>query len=72
MTAAGAAAVEALPAGGLPGRAGGAWHVLGPGAAADAATARLAALIHPAFLVEAGWDRAARVLSPAAEHPLLR
>jgi integrase len=72
MTAAGAAAVQALPAGGLPGRAAGAWHVLGPGAAAGAATARLAALIDPAFLAEAGWDRVARVLSPPAEHPLLR
>jgi integrase len=72
MSAAGAAAVQGLLAGGLPGRAAGAWHVLGPGAAADAATARLAALIDPAFLAEAGWDRAAHVLSPPAEHPLLR
>ena len=71
MTA-GAAAVEVLAAGGLPGRAAGAWHVPGPGAAAGAATARLAALIDPAFLAEAGWDCATRVLSPPAEHPLLR
>ena len=33
--------------------------------------ARLAAMLQVGFLTEAGWDPAARVLSPPAEHPLL-
>jgi integrase len=39
-------------------------HLDGPGA-------RLAVLLDPAFLTEAGWDPAARVLSPPAGHRLL-
>ncbi len=35
------------------------------------AAARLAALTDPAFLAEAGWDPAARVLSLPSAHPLL-
>jgi len=46
-------------------------HVLAAEAGLDPATARLAALLDPVFLAEAGWDRATRVLSLPAEHPLL-
>jgi integrase len=65
------AVLEMLPASRPPGKAGGAAHVLGARAGADAATARLAALIEPAFLAEAGWDRVTRVLSLPPGHPLL-
>ena len=37
----------------------------------DGAAARLAQMTDPAFLAEAGWDPAARVLSLPAAHPLL-
>ncbi|MGH8918065.1 MAG: transposase, partial [Actinomycetes bacterium] len=33
--------------------------------------ARLAAMLDPAFLVEAGWNPTIRVLSLPAQHPLL-
>lgn len=46
-------------------------HVLGPGVALEPRTARLAALIDPAFLAEAGWHAASRVLSLPCEHALL-
>ena len=46
-------------------------HVLGPGRRVDAATARLACLIDPAFLAETGWDPGAQMLSLPHEHPLL-
>ena len=49
----------------------GASHVLGTAAAIEPASARLAALIDPGFLAEAGWDPASRVLSLPAGHPLL-
>jgi len=42
-----------------------------PGRDDGAAAARLAALADPAFLAEAGWDPAARVLSLPSAHPLL-
>jgi hypothetical protein len=41
------------------------------GAVLDGPAARLAQVTDPAFLAEAGWDPAARVLSPPAAHPLL-
>ena len=46
-------------------------HVLGSGHDIEPGSARLAALIDPVFLAEAGWDRASRVLSLPAGHPLL-
>lgn len=46
-------------------------HVLGPELALEPETARLAALIDPAFLAEAGWHAASRVLSLPSEHALL-
>jgi integrase len=46
-------------------------HVLGSGHDIEPGLARLAALIDPVFLAEAGWDRASRVLSLPAGHPLL-
>jgi hypothetical protein len=46
-------------------------HVLGPARRVDATTARLAGLIDPAFLAEAGWDPGAQMLSLPHEHPLL-
>ena len=46
-------------------------HVFGCGHDVEPGSVRLAALIDPAFLAEAGWDRASRVLSLPAEHPLL-
>lgn len=74
-TATGPAALVALPGGAAPAAAGGVWsvatHVLRAGGDVEPATARLAALIDPAFLNEAGWDPAGRVLSVPAEHPLL-
>jgi integrase len=42
-----------------------------PGRDDGAAASRLAALTDPAFLAEAGWDPAARVLSLPPAHPLL-
>ena len=39
--------------------------------ALDGDTIRLAELIDPVFLAEAGWDPVARTLRPAPEHPLL-
>jgi integrase len=44
--------------------------VFGP-ARVDRRAARIAAVIDPAFLAEAGWDAAALVLYPPAQHPLL-
>ena len=41
------------------------------GAVLDGPAARLAQVTDPAFLAEAGWDPAARVLSLPAAHPLL-
>jgi integrase len=41
------------------------------GVALTGRAARLAGLLDPGFLVEAGWDPAARVLSLPAAHPLL-
>ncbi len=49
----------------------GAARVLGSWQRVDAATARLACLIDPSFLAEAGWDPRTRVLSLPHEHPLL-
>jgi integrase len=49
--------------------AGGA-HVFA-GAKIDGRAAAISAMIDPAFLTEAGWDPARRVLSFAPEHPLL-
>jgi hypothetical protein len=49
----------------------GAARVLGSWQRVDAATDRLACLIDPSFLGEAGWDPGARVLSLPHEHPLL-
>ena len=69
MTVGPAAAPRVLPSGQPPGRAGAA-HVLG-GGPGNAAAARLAALIEPAFLAEAGWDRGTRVLSLPPGHLLL-
>jgi hypothetical protein len=45
-------------------------HVLA-GVGLTGPTARLAGLLEAGFLTEAGWDPAARVLSPPAAHPLL-
>jgi hypothetical protein len=41
------------------------------GAGIDQRTAEIAAVIDPAFLAEAGWDRTRLVLFPPSEHPLL-
>ena len=65
MTA--AAAVRALPA---AGGAAGYGHVLA-GVELDGPAQRLAALLDPSFLSEAGWDPAGRVLSLPAGHRLL-
>ena len=65
MTA--AAAVRALPAAGRAARYG---HVLA-GVELDGPAQRLAALLDPSFLAEAGWDPAGRVLSLPAGHRLL-
>ena len=47
--------------------------VLGAGfAAAGQRAARLAALLDPGFLAEAGWDPVTRVLAPESEHRLIR
>ncbi len=45
-------------------------HILA-GVVLDAAAARLARMLDPAFLAGAGWDPAARVLSLPAGHQLL-
>jgi hypothetical protein len=58
---------EAVQAGAVV--AGGAHVFADPGI--DRPAAAIAALIDPAFLAEAGWDPARRVLSLAPEHPLL-
>ena len=63
--AAPAAAVSALAH-----HPGGFDHVLA-GVALTGPAARLAGLLDPAFLVEAGWDPMMRVLSLPAAHPLL-
>jgi integrase len=65
MTA--AAAVRALPAAGRAAQYG---HVLA-GVELDGPAQRLAALLDPSFLSEAGWDPASRVLSLPAGHRLL-
>ena len=65
MTA--AAVVRALPA---AGGAAGYGHVLA-GVELDGPAQRLAALLDPSFLSEAGWDPAGRVLSLPAGHRLL-
>jgi integrase len=41
-------------------------------AAAGQRAARLAALLDPGFLAEAGWDPVTRVLAPESEHRLIR
>jgi hypothetical protein len=65
-----AAAAAGSPITGTSAAAAGFDHVLaGEGLAGPAA--QLAALLDPAFLIEAGWDPMARVLSLPAEHPLL-
>ena len=64
----GAALVRALPA--RWARAAGYGHVLA-GVELDGPAQRLAALLDPAFLAEAGWDPAGRVLSLPAGHRLL-
>lgn len=46
-------------------------HVLANVGVVDQRTARIAELIDPAFLAEAGWDPARLVLSPPPRHPLL-
>jgi len=47
--------------------------VLGAGdAITDQAVLRLAALLDPGFLAEAGWDPVTRVLAPPAQHRLIR
>ena len=47
--------------------------VLGDGAAAAGQrAARLAALLDPGFLAEAGWDPATWLLAPETEHRLIR
>ena len=65
MTA--AAVVRARPA---AGGAAGYGHVLA-GVELDGPAQRLAALLDPSFLSEAGWDPAGRVLSLPAGHRLL-
>jgi len=45
-------------------------HVLA-GTPLGGVAARLAAMVDPAFLTEAGWDPGVRVLSLPAQHPLL-
>ena len=60
-------AAEAVRAGAVV--AGGAHVFADPGI--DRHAAAVAAVIDPAFLAEAGWDPARRVLSFAPEHPLL-
>jgi integrase len=65
MTA--AATVRALPAAGRAAQHG---HVLA-GVELDGPAQRLAALLDPSFLSEAGWDPASRVLSLPAGHRLL-
>jgi integrase len=46
-------------------------HVLGSECLADEQAARLARLIDPAFLAEAGWDPVGQVLAPPHGHPQL-
>jgi len=46
-------------------------HVFGGERLADERVVRLAGLIDPAFLAEAGWDPAGRVLAPPQGHPQL-
>ena len=63
-----AASLAAAAAGRPPSREFG--HVLA-GVVPDGPAARLAGMLDPAFLAEAGWDPAARVLSLPAGHSLL-
>ena len=46
-------------------------HVFATTDGVDGRAVRLAALVDPAFLTEAGWDPATSVLSPPPAHPLL-
>ena len=46
-------------------------HVVADPPVLEPRTARMAALIDPVFLTEAGWDPVTRLLSPPSEHPLL-
>jgi len=46
-------------------------HVFATTDSVDGRAVRLAALVDPAFLTEAGWDPATSVLSPPPAHPLL-
>ncbi len=46
-------------------------HVFATSDGVDRRAVRLAALVDPAFLTEAGWDPAISVLSPPPAHPLL-
>jgi integrase len=62
--------VKAAQAAGSAAVAAGAAHVFAD-MRIDRHTAAIAAVIDPAFLTEAGWDPARRVLAFAPEHPLL-
>ena len=46
-------------------------HVFATGGGLGGRAVRLAALVDPVFLTDAGWDPAASVLSPPPAHPLL-
>lgn len=46
-------------------------HVFATAEGLDGRAVRLAALVDPVFLTEAGWEPATRVLSPPPAHPLL-
>lgn len=46
-------------------------HVFATTGGVDGRAVRLAALVDPVFLTEAGWDPASGVLSPPPAHPLL-
>jgi integrase len=70
MTSPASGAGLAVAEAGLAGIGGEFEHVLA-GVALDEATARLARMLDRAFLAEAGWDPAARVLSLPAGHRLL-
>jgi integrase len=70
MTAAATGAELAVAGPALAGIGRESGHVLA-GVVLDEAAARLARMLDPAFLAEAGWDPAARVLSLPAGHRLL-
>jgi integrase len=70
VTAITAASAGPLAAAGKPAVLPDASHVFGKHSAGSGMT-RLAVLIDPVFLAEAGWDQATRVLSLPPGHPLL-